>query len=891
MSRKRFATALAVLILVCALIAPAISIAPAAANPDVELYFRIEGPADAATFTDTGEYQTIWAGNINVPGSVNITTTSGNTWHLYVNDSNRYIAECVAGDRTGQVYDRGEADRNTGATSVLAALHQASIEGSFTYEILDTQFPGMGFFISTIGEHKGSGALGWNYRVWNPDHTYIPSLASDMFLLGYNSTALAVPHEQVLFYWGSTSNCYPLKVTSDKATVEVSEKFTATVEYYRDIGWTGTGIWEKLAGATIDVADETFTTDDNGEATIYLEAEGTYYLTSSRGCNGGTYYTPSDDRTGLTVSGGDTYNHWTQTTQGDFASGIADKVDTSTNPGDVRLEREGTVSQNYTLNSGTDTLGGEYFFDEFKIINGATLYVSPGEILRVHANYIKVDVTSTINANGRGYNGGEGGTENGEDGFGMGNGSRGAYNISIGGGGGGAGHNDVGGNGSPGWTTDLVATEGSGGYKYGKQCWSTGNDSFYMGSGGGGGAGNGTAAGGDGGKGGGAVVLECMDISSPDDTILINGTITAKGENGANGLDDGCGGGGGGSGGTILIKGKNIFIANDSLSVAAGDGGDQGGTGGGGGGGGTGGHIKVFYENCDSSIEHDIDRGLGGIGTLYDGEDGTDGSGDSRNWWYQYETEPYSPVLPYNASGTLISAIYDTGYTGTKFGKLHWCATILSGTDLKFQIAASNDTETWDFKGPDGSMGTFYTVSGTDIWSGHNNSRYIRYKVFLSTTEPGKTAILSKVSISYTTGGAGEIISFTVTDHDADGINFGSLKTGSDNNPEGAQNSTHAAITVTTGNETNVDCIIQIRGSGNFSDGNGHTIALNNAKWNTSNDPGSATNMSISYAAIGTTNATIEESIDIWHWVDIPDGQASAFYQTDFYYQAVKDLT
>jgi len=559
-------------ILACALIIPALPAAPSSAGNSVVVYFRVESPADAATFASTGEYQLIWAGDVTVPADVYITTIAGNTWHLYVNGSDRYIAECTAGSRQGESHDRGAANQTIGATSALAALEQASQQGSFAYEVSDNWFPGMGFFISSIGGHTGSGAVGWSYRVWNPDDAYMPDFATDMFLLGYSSMPLSLPHEQVLFYWGG-SGCYPLKATSDKATVGVGEEFTATVRHYHDQGWTGIGDWEPIAEATIEVGGETFTTDSNGQVKIYLESGGNYELTARKGFDGSNFYVPTDDRTMVGVSGGDTSSWWTQTSQGDFATGAPYQVDASVSPGDVRLERGGMVTEDFILDGGTATLGGEHFYNQFKIINGATLNVPQGEILRVHANYIEVDATSTINADGRGYAGGTGTTGHGNDSFGMGAGAGGVHSDVYGGGGGGAGHNKEGGAGSYG--TIMEAEAGAGGYKYGDIC-RTGDDTFYLGSGGGGGAGNGTVAGGTGGNGGGAVVLEGMstEIST---TVVINGSITANGEDGSNGAGVGCGGGGGSSGGTILIKGKNISIANGALSVEAGDGGDMGG--------------------------------------------------------------------------------------------------------------------------------------------------------------------------------------------------------------------------------------------------------------------------------------------------------------------------
>ena len=877
--------------LVCALIMPVLPAAPSSASGSVVVYFRVEGPADEATFAETGEYQLIWAGNVTVPTDVYITTVTGNTWHLYVNESDRYIAECTAGSRQGESHDRCAADYIIGATSVLAALEQASQQGVFAYEVSDSWFPGMGFFIISIGGYTGSGAVGWNYRVWNPFDAYMPDFATDMFLLGYSSMPLSLPHEQVLFYWGG-SGCYPLQVTSNKAAVGVGEEFTATVKYYHDQGWTGIGDWEPAAEATIKVGIETFTTGSNGQASIYLDANGNYELTATKGFDSSKFYINTDDRTVVSVSGGDTSSWWTQTTQGDFAAGTLYQVDTSVSPGDAKLERGGTVTGDYILDGSTATLGGEHFYDQFKIINGATLNVSQGEILRVHANYIEVDATSTINADGRGYTGGTGTTGQGNDGFGMGAGSGGMHSGSYGGGGGGAGHNKDGGAGSYGMIAE--AEGGTGGRKYGAIC-RAGDDTFYMGSGGGGGAGSGTASGGNSGNGGGAVVLECM-YTGTNTNVVINGTITANGDAGSNGAGAGCGGGGGGSGGTILIKGKNISIADGVLSVAAGDGGDKGGAGGGGGGGGTGGHIKVFFESCNDSSGHYTSRGYGGVGDPNDGSRGYSGSGSRKSYWYDYTAqdppETYSPILPFHDSGILTSSAYDTGYAAD-FGKIRWCDTIPTGTEVKFQIATNNDNATWNFKGPDGTDTTYYETSGTDINSGHNGDRYVKYKAFFISTQVGKTPTLSKVGITFTEV-AGEVISFTVTDYNNDGIKFGSIDPGQADQPADWGGS-QGAVTLAVGAETNVNVGVYLKGN-NFTVG-GSTLLVTNVKYDDdpnlgegaeTGDPQGAMATSYGMSPWYTVAASTADTHQVYHWISIPGGRSAGAYTSTFYYQAIK---
>ena len=131
-----------------------------------------------------------------------------------------------------------------------------------------------------------------------------------------------------------------------------------------------------------------------------------------------------------------------------------------------------------------------------------------------------------------------------------------------------------------------------------------------------------------------------------------------------------------------------------------------------------------------------------------------------------------------------------------------------------------------------------------------------------------------------------EYISFTVADAGAAGINFGSLDQNIPDNAEVDQG-VAGAVTLTVAAETNVDCNIQTKGSGDFSDGT-HSFALSNAKWDKDSAVAGATAMTTSYATIDTSTAGVLKAVDVWHWLSIPAGQYAATYTATFYYQAVK---
>jgi len=106
----------------------------------------------------------------------------------------------------------------------------------------------------------------------------------------------------------------------------------------------------------------------------------------------------------------------------------------------------------------------------------------------------------------------------------------------------------------------------------------------------------------------------------------------------------------------------------------------------------------------------------------------------------------------YAASGSAESSTYDTG-APSNFTTLTWAPQSQNAnTALKFQIASNTDNTTWNYKGPDGTAASYYTVSGTSINAVHDNGRYIRYKVFLSSSDSNKTPVLTSLDVNYVSG-------------------------------------------------------------------------------------------------------------------------------------------
>lgn len=111
----------------------------------------------------------------------------------------------------------------------------------------------------------------------------------------------------------------------------------------------------------------------------------------------------------------------------------------------------------------------------------------------------------------------------------------------------------------------------------------------------------------------------------------------------------------------------------------------------------------------------------------------------------------------YVSFGQLISSTFDVGTT-TNFDILEWLPgsqPVETGTEsARFQVATSLDntaTTTWEFVGPDGTTGSYFTNSGQSFSNVHNGDRYFRYKTLLSTENSSYSPSISQVSFSFST--------------------------------------------------------------------------------------------------------------------------------------------
>lgn len=107
----------------------------------------------------------------------------------------------------------------------------------------------------------------------------------------------------------------------------------------------------------------------------------------------------------------------------------------------------------------------------------------------------------------------------------------------------------------------------------------------------------------------------------------------------------------------------------------------------------------------------------------------------------------------YQVAGTLTSSTFDTG-GATNYVALSWAPIsqpLEAGTSsVRLQLATNNDGTTWDYLGPDGTSGTYYSVSNTSIHAALNGNRYLRYRLYLTTEDTTVTPVVSDVAISFT---------------------------------------------------------------------------------------------------------------------------------------------
>ena len=132
-------------------------------------------------------------------------------------------------------------------------------------------------------------------------------------------------------------------------------------------------------------------------------------------------------------------------------------------------------------------------------------------------------------------------------------------------------------------------------------------------------------------------------------------------------------------------------------------------------------------------------------------------SADSGATWSADTTRDFNfhtfVQVGYAASGTFVSAPKDSNPSGGLtpiWSTLSWNAALPANTSLQFQVAGSNNVNgPFNFVGPDGTSGTFFTSSPVSLSTQFYNLRYIEYKAFFATSDPAQTPLLDDVTTCF----------------------------------------------------------------------------------------------------------------------------------------------
>ena len=124
-------------------------------------------------------------------------------------------------------------------------------------------------------------------------------------------------------------------------------------------------------------------------------------------------------------------------------------------------------------------------------------------------------------------------------------------------------------------------------------------------------------------------------------------------------------------------------------------------------------------------------------------------------------TTPGTMTLLANASSSysttttewLISSTIDLGGASSTLYSIAWNPTsepVQTGPQSAiFQVAGNTDQATWNFIGPDGTSGSYFTSSSSSLPASLSGDRYIRYKVYMSTQDQHYTPSITKVSFTF----------------------------------------------------------------------------------------------------------------------------------------------
>jgi Carboxypeptidase regulatory-like domain/MBG domain len=105
----------------------------------------------------------------------------------------------------------------------------------------------------------------------------------------------------------------------------------------------------------------------------------------------------------------------------------------------------------------------------------------------------------------------------------------------------------------------------------------------------------------------------------------------------------------------------------------------------------------------------------------------------------------------FGSSGTFVSSLKDANPANgstANWGTISWTASTPANTAIQFQVAVSNNAAgPFNFVGPDGTAGTFFSNGGS--LTQFKGNRYLKYQASLTTTDSTATPSLHDVTICF----------------------------------------------------------------------------------------------------------------------------------------------
>jgi len=107
----------------------------------------------------------------------------------------------------------------------------------------------------------------------------------------------------------------------------------------------------------------------------------------------------------------------------------------------------------------------------------------------------------------------------------------------------------------------------------------------------------------------------------------------------------------------------------------------------------------------------------------------------------------------YQSSGWLESSTFNTGSISNFheiFMDPETQSTETGEDSVRFQVATNIDGVTWNYIGPDGTSGSYYTRTNRALHASQSANQYLRYKVFLSTDDTSISPTVSDIFFTFT---------------------------------------------------------------------------------------------------------------------------------------------